>query len=168
MTSSARRSLLRRAAVCLIVLALSLFDLSAFAASEHHGQVTFGGLPVPGATVTATQVNKRLSAITDQEGVYTFDNLDDGVWKFQVEMQGFATQMQDIAIAADTPSPLWELKLLPFEEITRGLPLANTESAQTASPPTSANWKPPTISDAAPACHSQARRIPARHRELCR
>ena len=54
--------------------------------------------------------------------MYTFTDLDDGVWKFQVEMLGFATQTQDIAIAADTPSPVWELKLLPLEEITRGLP----------------------------------------------
>ena len=53
----------------LIVLALSLFNLCAFAASEHHGQVTFGGLPVPGATVTATKGDKRLGAVTDQQGV---------------------------------------------------------------------------------------------------
>ena len=45
----------RGVAVFFMLLALSFFDLRAFAASEHHGQVTFGGLPVPGATVTATQ-----------------------------------------------------------------------------------------------------------------
>jgi hypothetical protein len=122
-----------------MVLALSLFDLRGLAASERHGQVTFGELPVPGATVTATRGDKRLVAITDQQGVYTFADLDDGVWEFQVEMLGFATQMQDIAIAADTPSPVWELRLLSFEEMTRGLPPANTESTKTASPSTSAN-----------------------------
>jgi hypothetical protein len=57
------------------VLALSLFNLCALAASEHHGQVTFGGLPVPGATVTATKGDKRLGAVTDQQGVYTFTDL---------------------------------------------------------------------------------------------
>ena len=28
-------------------------------ASEYHGQVTFGGLPVPGATITATQGDQK-------------------------------------------------------------------------------------------------------------
>ena len=80
-------------AVCLVVLAISLFGLQTFAASEHHGQVNFGGLPVPGVTVTATQGDKRLVAITDQQGSYTFAALDEGVWMFQVEMQGFETQL---------------------------------------------------------------------------
>src|ERR1700678_4551441 len=95
-----------RALMCLIALALSFLNPPALAASEHHGQVTFHGLPVPGATVTATQGNKRLVAITDQQGVYTFMELDDGQWNFQVEMLGFATQRQDIAITADAPSPM--------------------------------------------------------------
>ena len=50
------------------------------------------------------------------------------MWKFQVEMLGFATQTQDITIAADTPSPVWELKLLPIEEITRGTSSRQSES----------------------------------------
>jgi hypothetical protein len=134
-----RRGLRLRAAVCLMVLALSFFDLSGFAASEHHGQVTFGGLPVPGATVAATQGDKRLVAITNPQGVYSFLDVDDGMWTFQVEMLGFATQTQDIAIAADTPSPVWELKMLPLEEITRGFPPATTESAPAPGAPAPPN-----------------------------
>jgi hypothetical protein len=136
------RSLQLGVAVCLLALALSAVAPLLFAASEHHGQVTFGGLPVPGVTVTASQGSKHFVAITDQQGAYTFAGLDDGVWKFQVEMLGFAPQTQDIAIAADAPSPVWELKLLPLEEITRGIPVVNSQSTR-ASPPTSEGDKAP-------------------------
>ncbi|MGA3045303.1 MAG: TonB-dependent receptor [Terracidiphilus sp.] len=87
------------------------------AASEYHGQVTFGGLPVPGATVTATQGTKKFSAISDQGGVYNFDNLPDGQWKIQVEMQCFVTIQADVAITANTPAGKWELVLLPVDQL---------------------------------------------------
>lgn len=131
------RRLQRRAAVCLLAFALSLVDLPGHAASEHHGQVTFGGLPVPGATVTATQADKRFVAITDPRGVYVFTDLEDGVWTLHVEMLGFATETRDITIGSDAPSPVWELTLLPFEEITHAsLPasVASADNAQTTSP----------------------------------
>ena len=127
-----------RVAVCVVVLAISLFGSHAFAASEHHGQVTFAGLPVPGVTVTATQGDKRLVAITDPLGMYSFSDLDDGVWKFQVEMQGFATQIQEISIAADTPSAAWELKLLPLDQIATAPAPENTQRAPATSSPVSA------------------------------
>ena len=41
-----------------------------FAGGEHSGQVTFGGLPVPGATVTATAGDKKLVTATDEQGVF--------------------------------------------------------------------------------------------------
>jgi trimeric autotransporter adhesin len=86
-------------------------------AAEHHGQVKFGGLPVPGATVTATQGDKKLVAVADQQGAYSFADLADGVWKIRVEMLCFADLEQEVSIAADAPSPQWELKLLPMDEI---------------------------------------------------
>ena len=132
-----------RAWVCLIALALSFLDPPAFAASEHHGQVTFNGLPVPGATVTATQGDKRWSRSPISRACIRSRISTTAMWKFQVEMLGFATQTQDIAIAADAPSPMWELKLLPLEEITRGLEPVNTVSAETPSPPAAANGKTP-------------------------
>lgn len=138
-----RRGFLRRSVICLIVLAILWFGARAFAASEHRGQVTFGGLPVPGATVTATRADKKFIAITDQQGGYAFTGLDDGMWKFQVEMFGFATQTQEISIAADTPILTWELKILSLDEITREIPAANIENIQTAAPSTSANGTAP-------------------------
>ena len=97
--------------------ALAWLAVSGLAAAEHHGQVNFNGLPVPGATVTATEGEKKLVAVTDQQGAYSFADLADGVWSIQVEMLCFATVKQEVAVAPDAPSPVWELKLLPLEEI---------------------------------------------------
>ena len=69
-------------------------------------------LPVPGATITATMDAKKAVTTTDDQGVYTFPDLDEGVWKMQVEMLGFETVTRDIAVAPDAPSPAWDLKLL--------------------------------------------------------
>ena len=96
-------------------------------AADHYGRVTFGGVPVPGATVTAIQSDQRRATVTDQQGVYHLADLGDGVWTVRVEMLGFATLSQDVTIAADSPPSTWALKLLPFEEITRGLPPAGLE-----------------------------------------
>lgn len=145
--------MLKRALVCILVvlLTLSFFDLRAFAAPEYHGQVTFGGLPVPGATVTATQGDKRLVAITNQQGAYSFTDIDDGVWKLQVEMFGFETQTQDVTISADTPATVWELKLLPLDEITRGVPIASGANTQPPDQPASTTaTTPPAALPSAP------------------
>jgi hypothetical protein len=96
------------------VAGLAVFGL---AAAEHHGQVNFNGLPVPGATVTATEGDKKFVAVTDQQGAYSFPDLADGVWTIQVEMLCFATIKQEVAVAPDAPSPVWELKVMPLEEI---------------------------------------------------
>ena len=46
-------------------------------ASEHHGTVRSGGLPIPGATVTAIQADKKVVTTTDEQGAYLFPNLAD-------------------------------------------------------------------------------------------
>jgi carboxypeptidase family protein len=106
---------------------LAIFLLVAFiarslnAASEHSGRVTLGGQPVPGARVTASQGSQNLATSTDREGVYRFAALTEGVWNVRVEMLGFSTMTRDVTIGA-TPSPAtWELTVLPFGDITRGV-----------------------------------------------
>jgi hypothetical protein len=47
-------------------------------ASESQGQVTFDNLPVPGAVVVAIHGTKKLTAITDEQGFYSFADLADG------------------------------------------------------------------------------------------
>jgi len=124
-----RLAQMARAPILLVLLALSIFSARSLAATEHHGQVTFDGLPVPGATVTATQGDKKFTAITDPQGMYSFADLDDGVWKFEVEMQGFATQSQELTLAPDTASTVWQLRILTLAEIAPGLPPPGTASA---------------------------------------
>jgi hypothetical protein len=91
--------------------------VSALAASEHHGQVKFGGLPLPGATVSATANGKTFTAITDPLGVYAFPDLPDGTWTIQVDMLCFATIKQEVTVAPAAPAAVWELKLLPISEM---------------------------------------------------
>lgn len=97
------------------------------AATEYHGQVTFGSLAVPGATVTATQGARMVFVITDQRGLFSFPDLTDGVWTMKVQMTGFSTVKQNVAITSNTPPAHWELQVLPLSQI-------KAEKAHPASP----------------------------------
>jgi hypothetical protein len=102
-----------------------------------YGQVLFGGLPVPGATVTAaradTRVDPAVTVTTDDQGIFRFDALDAGAWQLQIEMLGFAPLAREITLAPEAGPVLVELSLLPFEEIARSAPsLLETASAQSA------------------------------------
>src|SRR5579863_7797609 len=99
------------------LLTIALLFICALTAAEHRGKVQFGGLPIPGVTVTATQGERSFTAITDQEGNYSFADLPDGVWNFQIEMLGFGSIKQEVTIAAGAAALEWELKMLPLEEI---------------------------------------------------
>jgi hypothetical protein len=114
------------------------------AASEHFGRVTFGGLPVPGATVTATRDDLKIVVSTDSQGLFRLANPADGVWTITVEMIGFRPLTRDIDIGSTAEPSSWELTLLPFDEITRGLapvpppaprPPPSTRSAPSSSKP---------------------------------
>ncbi len=103
-----------------LILFFAAFAFCRFAAaSEYHGQVVFRGFAVPGATVTATQGEKRVSVVTDQGGVYLFPDLADGVWKIEVEMLCFSTLNSEVTVAAHTPAGKWELKLLPLDKLQK-------------------------------------------------
>jgi hypothetical protein len=87
------------------------------AASQYRGRVTFGGLPLPGAAVTATREGKKFTTVTDQQGVYVFPQLTNGTWTIEVAMTGFSTIKQNVLIGPNTPPVRWELKLLPLAQI---------------------------------------------------
>jgi hypothetical protein len=118
-----------RAVVCLLLIFLWIAQPAVFAATNFRGTVTFNGLPVPGAVVSATQGDKKVAAITDEQGTYVFSDLADGAWKLEVTMSGFATQSQDVTVAGDASGPTWDLKLLPLAEITHGAPPVVASSA---------------------------------------
>src|SRR5262245_39400514 len=91
-------------------------------ASDHVGRVTMSnGLPVPGARVTATQGSNTLVTTTDTQGGYRFAGIADGAWTMQVEMVGLTAQRRDVTVAAGATVAQWQMAMLPFAEITRGV-----------------------------------------------
>jgi len=123
--------------------------------------VKYGGLPLPGATVTAKPMNakegdKTFGAISDLEGHYSFPDLPDEMWTIQVEMPLFATAQQEVTVGAGAAAADWDLKLLPAQEIsaivTPAPPrLQVAETPATATNPTAAVPKPARNGKAAPA-----------------
>src|ERR1700677_495961 len=112
-----------RRAVCIPVfcMALALCAAVRAAGSPYRGVVTFGGLPLPGATITAThnttEGTKTATAVSDQQGAYQFDDLADGSWTIEVGMQCFETIHADVTIAPNMAAANWEMKLLPQGQI---------------------------------------------------
>ena len=121
-----------------IYLTLAATAALPLAASEHHGAVKFAGLPVPAPRSPPRMGDKKLVAISDANGVYTFPDLPEGVWNMQVEMLCFTTLKMEVASAANAPSPEWELKLMPFDEIKGSAPppatLPTAPAATTGTP----------------------------------
>lgn len=109
-------------------------------ASEYRGQITSGGSPVPGATITATQGAKTIVAISDASGLYTFADLPDGVWKLKVEMRFFATIETEVTITAKTTPGRWNLKMLPVEQ---ALAISKLKAAPSTQQPAVATAKRP-------------------------
>jgi len=125
-------------------------------ASEHHGWVKSGGVPVPGATVTATQGDKTFVTSTGDSGAYSFPNLPDGVWTLHVSMLGFSPVVRDIGVAPQAPSPTWELTLLGLDALRKQItPAAAAPEAARAAPKPAAA-PAPTAAAKAPASSQSA------------
>jgi hypothetical protein len=115
---------------------VAILASAALMASEHHGTVKSGGLPVPGATVTATQATQKLVTTTDELGAYEFPDLADGVWTIQIQMLGFDTLTREVGIAPDAPNPEWTLKLLTLGAVRQALAPTSSAAAPSPSAPT--------------------------------
>jgi trimeric autotransporter adhesin len=105
-------------------------------ASAIHGEVSFNGIPVPGATVIATQGKNVFATITDSKGLYDFPDLQDGIWTLQIEMTEFSTIRQSITVTPNAPAEQFQLKLLPpgqlktdLESSSSPAPLPNAPEA---------------------------------------
>ena len=114
--------------------------MSRMMASEYHGTVKAGKLPVPGATVTATQGDKKVATTTDERGVFSFPDLLDGTWTLQVEMLGFAKLTREVGVAHDAPPP--ELQLTPLSEAALVESLGPTQAGRRRKPPAGAGPPP--------------------------
>ena len=115
-------------------------------AAEHHGTVKFGGLAVPGASVTAVQGDKRYVTTTDENGYYAFPDLKDGIWKVDIEMMGFAKLSNEVGVAFDGPAAQWTLKFLSLSAITA----PPAVPATTAATPAAASAPAATATTGAP------------------
>jgi hypothetical protein len=118
-------------AIIALLIALTAFSPALGAATEHYGQVGFTGVAVPGATVTATQGDKQLVTTTDQSGLYRFADLSEGTWTIKVEMRGFSPVSKEVTVAPGAQAAVWELSLLSFAEITKGLPPPVSQASAT-------------------------------------
>ena len=108
--------MLSRIHITIVCVLCCAHALTLFAA-EHHGEATFAGLPVPGAIITATQADKKFVAVSDQQGVYSFSDLPEGVWTIQVDMLGFSRLRREFTVATDAGGAQWELTMLPMAAI---------------------------------------------------
>ena len=107
-----------------LVLGAVVLLASPVLAGDHTGRVTLpNGVPVPGARVTATQGSNRLVTSTDTRGGYRFTGIADGAWTIQVESVGLAAQRRDVMVSAGAAAAEWQLAMLPFAEMTRGITL---------------------------------------------
>ncbi|MBB5056826.1 hypothetical protein HDF16_001511 [Granulicella aggregans] len=109
--------ILSRKSVRAVTAALMWAAAMVASAAEHHGRVTLNGLPLPGATVTATQGGKNLAAVTDLQGLYQFPSIDTGEWHLMVEMQGFRAVNATVTIPETTAAPSIEMQMLPLADL---------------------------------------------------
>jgi trimeric autotransporter adhesin len=101
-------------------------------AAEIRGLVTFGGGPVPGASVVATNRQQKLTALTDAHGGFVFADLPDGsLWTVKVEMQMFASESRDFTAPANIAS--WELKAVEPLPPAAAIPATFTRTEATVS-----------------------------------
>jgi hypothetical protein len=110
-----------------LALALLATPILAAHADELRGTVTFKGLPVPGASITASRDGETESAVTDASGVYTFPDLHEGIWTVSVEMFGFATVHEQIEVSSHTTPYRWQLALLTLNELEKHVHVASSE-----------------------------------------
>jgi hypothetical protein len=100
--------------------------------NAHFGLVRFLEQPVPGATVTATQGDKKLVTATDVDGVYRFMDMTPGAWTVKIEMIGFAPITHEVVIPTTGPPPTLAIALQSFEEIAKGIDKLAPEPAAAA------------------------------------
>ena len=120
-----------RVVVAFVVCMLATAADVARAASAHSGQVTFGGLPVPGAVVTIVKGDEKRVTVSDAQGEYQFADLSDGAWTIRIEMLGFVSIADEVNIPAASPST-WPLTLRTFEELAAMAGPSATEAADSA------------------------------------
>ena len=112
-------------------------------ATEYHGRVFFGQVPLPGATVTATRDAQTFSTVTDAQGLFEFSDLTDGVWKLGVDLHGFTNVDREVTVEANAQQLDIPLKLMSLGQLLNDTQPDSTPvrpeslNARSAAPPAS-------------------------------
>ena len=77
---------------------------------QQTGSVRAADQFIPGATITATQDDKKVVAYTDESGQYKL-NLGPGVWDIQIEMLGFTPLHGPVTVGTDPIYKDWTLEM---------------------------------------------------------
>ncbi|HEY6357007.1 MAG TPA: carboxypeptidase regulatory-like domain-containing protein, partial [Vicinamibacterales bacterium] len=118
------------------------------AATDLTGHSLFAGAPVPGATVTATRDDRRLTTTSDGDGAFHFTALDDGVWTIRVELRGFVPTSLDITIPPVGPALVVTLTMQSYAEmVTSGAASPPPPELPSTAPAVSAEPPPPDAAD---------------------
>jgi hypothetical protein len=104
------------AASKLISLCLAVLSAVEAASGPMHGRVTYGGLPVPGVSVTASKNDLKQTAVTDAQGNYSFKDLAEGPWKVEAEISGFAKLSEEVPVTGEVTKD-FELTMLPIADM---------------------------------------------------
>ena len=72
-------------------------------AFAQSGTVHSGAQPVPGVTIRATQGERALSTISDDNGAFQFSGMMPGMWSIEADLFGFDHFQKDVTVG-DTPS----------------------------------------------------------------
>ncbi|HUX66854.1 MAG TPA: carboxypeptidase regulatory-like domain-containing protein [Terriglobales bacterium] len=108
-----------------LLWALAALLSAAAASAPLRGVVRCGGLPVPGAKVTATQGARIEATSSGGDGGYAFAALAPGAWRVRVAMTGFVSAAQTVEIGAQPAALNFELAIAPYT----GPPAAATPAA---------------------------------------
>ena len=69
----------------------------------QSGVVRSGAQPIPGASITATLKDQKVTTVTAEDGSYRFPPLAEGTWTLEVKMFGFAPAKQTALAGAAKP-----------------------------------------------------------------
>lgn len=85
--------------------------LFTFACFAQTGIVKSEGQPIPGATVKATQGDRILLTLTDDNGAFKFDGMTPGAWIIEVDMFGFDHARKEVQITSNPTKTDFTLQL---------------------------------------------------------
>ena len=69
--------------------------------------------------MTATREQHTVETVTDQEGVYGFVGLSEGLWTLRVRALGFAPSSRSVLVERGAPALTWRISMLPVSALAR-------------------------------------------------